>query len=495
MDYKYLKIFAFLSIFFVVAVITAGIRLNLFGAIVNTEEVVNQSARNKIDKIFYDEKAAILDSIIHQKTERFHFNGSILVGYKGNCIYNQSFGYADIRKREPLSSDAIFQLASVSKQFTAMAVMILNDRNKLNYDDSVTRYIPDFPYPEMTLRMLLNHTSGLPNYMWLVEHHWKGENPPNNADIMKMMAKHKLSLYFTPGRRFNYSNTGYVVLASVVENVSGMTFADFLDQNIFQPLNMNNSFVHSSSYETNNKDFLTGFYYRSRRYRMIPSTINDGAVGDKGVYSTSEDLYKWDQALYKNILVSEETMNEAITPFKLYGKYTMPYGFGFRIRERNHKKVVYHHGRWNGFRTSLFRFVEDNNTIIVLNHTSSSLNNSIIRDIQQVLDDSISADYTHEIVTTVLDEGIEQAFEKYLDLKQRVKFSLDTVKMTIASQILTDLQNYESAENIHLFKKMYVSGKLDERVHIVDNRSHENETISATGWTKENEENNVTLAR
>ncbi|MGM0505108.1 MAG: serine hydrolase domain-containing protein, partial [Bacteroidota bacterium] len=238
MDYKYLKIFAFLSIFFVVAVITAGIRLNLFGAIVNTEEVVNQSARNKIDKIFYDEKAAILDSIIQQKTERFHFNGSILVGYKGNCIYNQSFGYADIRKREPLSSDAIFQLASVSKQFTAMAVMILRDQNKLSYDDSVTRYIPDFPYPEMTIRMLLNHTSGLPNYMWLVEHHWKGENPPDNADIMKMMAKHKLSLYFTPGRRFNYSNTGYVVLASVVENVSGMPFADFLGQNIFQPLNM-----------------------------------------------------------------------------------------------------------------------------------------------------------------------------------------------------------------------------------------------------------------
>ncbi|MEA2106651.1 MAG: serine hydrolase domain-containing protein [Bacteroidota bacterium] len=490
MDYKYLKIFAFLSIFFVVGVITASIRLNLFGAIVNKEEVIHQSARDKINKIFYDEKAAILDSIIQQKTERFHFNGSILVGYKGNCIFNQSFGYSDIRNKEPLSTDAVYQLASVSKQFTAMAVMILKERNQLNYDDSVTKYIPDFPYPNITLRMLLNHTSGLPNYMWLVEHHWKGTTPPNNADIMQMLAEHKLSLYFTPGRRFNYSNTGYVVLAAIVENVSGIKFADFLDQNIFQPLKMKNSFVYSSSEENLKEDYLTGFFYRNRRYRMIPPTVNDGAVGDKGVYSTAEDLYKWDQALYKNTLVSEETMNEALTPFKLYGKYTIPYGFGFRIRERNDKKVVYHHGRWNGFRTSFFRFVEDKNTIIVLNHTSSSLNNSIIRDIQQVLDDSINADYTHEMVTTVLDEGLEQAFEKYSDLKQKNDFTLDTVKITIASQILTDLHHYENAEKLHLFKKMYTTGQLDE-THIVDNRYRKG---ILPGWVNKDAEHNITLS-
>ena len=491
MDYRYLKIFAFLSIFFVVGVITAGIRLNLFGAIVNKEEVVNHSARNKIDKIFFDEKTAILDSVIQQKVDRFNFNGSILVGYKGNCIFNQSFGYADIRKREPLSSDAIFQLASVSKQFTAMAVMILKESNKLHYDDSVTKYIPDFPYPGMTVRMLLNHTSGLPNYMWLVEHHWKGENPPYNDDIMKMMAEHKLSLYYTPGRRFNYSNTGYVVLATIVENVSGQRFADFLEDNIFEPLAMENSFVHSSSFKSNDKNYLSGFYYRSRRYRMIPPTVNDGAVGDKGIYSTTADLYKWDQALYKNQLVSEETMNEAITPFKLYGRYNIHYGFGFRIRERNDKKVVYHHGRWNGFRTSFFRFVEDNNTIIVLNHTSSSLNNSIVREIQQVLDDSISADYTHDMVTTLLDDGIDKARKKYFDLKQKKNFTLDTVKLTIASQILTDLQNYENAEKIHLFKKMYVSGQLD-KMQIVDNTFHQPPvSIGKTGSRTED----ITLAR
>ncbi|MFP4024527.1 MAG: serine hydrolase domain-containing protein [Thiohalospira sp.] len=493
MDYRYLKIFAFLSIFFVVAVITATIRLNLFGAIVDKEEVIDQSALDKIDKIFYDEKAAILDSIIQNKAKRFNFNGSILVGYKGKCIYNELFGFADLRNKELLNKDkAIFQLASVSKQFTAMAVMILNERNKLSYDDSVTKYIPDFPYPDITLRMLLNHSSGLPNYMWLVEHHWKGEKPPYNDDIMRMMAEHKLPLYFKPGRRFNYSNTGYVVLASVIEKVSGKRYAEFLSQNIFRPLKMENSFVYSSSFEAHKHNFLTGFYYRSRTYNLIPETVNDGAVGDKGVYSTAEDLYKWDQALYKNMLVSEETMNEALTPFKLYGKYTMPYGFGFRISERNDKKVVYHHGRWNGFRTSFFRFVEDKNTIIVLNHTSSSLNNSIIRDIQQVLDDSISADYTHDMVFTVLDKGLEQAHEKYLELKQRKNFKLDTVKMAIASQILTDLNKYENAEKLHLFKNMYVNGQLDKK-HIVDNTFREE--AQSSGWPIEDSEQNITLVR
>ncbi|MFO7829219.1 MAG: serine hydrolase domain-containing protein [Bacteroidales bacterium] len=461
-DYKYLKIFTFLSLFFVIAVITASIRLDLFGAIIEKEEILHQSARKKINKIFYDEKAEILDSLIDAKVERFNFNGSILVGYKGSSIYNKSFGYADLRKRAPLDDHAVFQLASVSKQFTAMGVMILKERNQLSYEDTVAKYIPDFPYPEITIRMLLNHTSGLPNYMWLVEHHWKGDKAPYNDDILQMMAEHQLPLYFTPGRRFNYSNTGYIVLAALVEKISGQRFSEFMAENIFQPLKMNHSFVYSSSFKASKKDFLTGFYYRGRTYRMIPETVNDGAVGDKGVYSTTEDLYKWDQALYTNVLVSDETMNEAVTPFKLRDKYTMPYGFGFRIRERNNKKVVYHHGRWNGFRTSFFRFIDDHNTIIVLNHTSSTLNNSIIRDIQQVLDDSISADYTHDMVLTVLDKGVEKAFDKYKQLKMKSAFVLDTVKITIASQILSELNNAANAEKLQLFKQMYVNGELDK---------------------------------
>ncbi|HAF29740.1 MAG TPA: serine hydrolase [Bacteroidales bacterium] len=463
MDYRYLKIFSLLSLSFIVVVITISIRLDLFGAIkVKTEEEhVSSNAKKEIAKIFYQDKAQKIDSIMQISTKQYYFNGNVLVAYKGNCIYNESFGYADMSRRTKLEKDDIFQLASVSKQFTAMAVMILKEKNLLNYDDSVTKFIPEFPYPRITIRMLLNHTSGLPNYYWLVEHHWHEKKSPVNEDIIKMLAAHKLNLYFTPGRRWNYSNTGYVVLASIVERITEKDFADFVHENIFEPLKMNNSFVYSSSSVSIKKDHLTGYYYRGRRYRMIPETVNDGAVGDKGVYSTTEDLFKWDQALYHNKLVSSETFNEAISTFKLRDKYEIPYGFGFRIRERNDKKIAYHHGKWNGFRTSLLRYVEDTNTVIVLNHTSSSLNYSIIREIQQVLDDSTHVDITQKVVSSILDDGIEFAVKYYFDQTNGKNIKLDTVKISEASQILYDTNNPANAEKLILFKKMYLNGELD----------------------------------
>ena len=257
MEYKYLKIFSLLSLLFIVVVISASIHLDLFGAATsNKEEVVSNSAKKEIEKIFYQEKALKIDSIMQVKAQKYYFNGNVLVAYKGSCIYNESFGYADMLRRRELEKDDIFQLASVSKQFTAMAIMILKEQNKLNYDDAVTKYIPEFPYPRITIRMLLNHTSGLPNYMWLVEHHWKGSNAPYNEDIVKMMAEHKLLLYFTPGSRWDYSNTGYITLASIVERVTNEKFADFMYENTFEPLKMNNSFVYSSSLSNAKKDRL-----------------------------------------------------------------------------------------------------------------------------------------------------------------------------------------------------------------------------------------------
>lgn len=459
MNYKYLKIFSLLSLFFVITVVSASIRLDLLGATKAKKEIVSSSAKKEIEKIFYKDKAQKIDSILKTKTK--YFNGNVLVACKGNCIYDKSFGYADLYKKKKLNKDDIFQLASVSKQFTAMAIMILKERDKLNYDDSVTKFIPEFPYPRITIRMLLTHTSGLPNYMWLDEHQWKGKKAPYNDDIIKMMVKNKLPLYFTPGHRWDYSNTGYMVLASVVERITNQKFPDFMHENIFEPLHMNNSFIYSSALSNPEKDKLVGYYYRGRRYRMIPETVNDGAVGDKGVYSTTEDLLKWDQALYNNTLVSAATFNEAISKFKLRNKYEIPYGFGFRIRTINDKKVVYHHGKWNGFRTSIIRYVDDRNTVIVLNHTSSSLNYSIIRDIRQVLNDSTNVDFTKEVVTSILDDGLESAVEYYFENTDGKYMDLDTVKIAQASQILYDTNNPANAGKLLLFKDMYAKEELD----------------------------------
>jgi CubicO group peptidase (beta-lactamase class C family) len=461
MDYKYLKIYLVSTLLFVAVIVTLSVQLNLFGADKVHKEIVSGSVKEKIDKIFYEDKANAIDSIMQYRAKKSYFNGNVLVAYKGDCIFNESFGYADLKYRKALKKNDIFQLASVSKQFTAMAIMILKEQNKLSYDDSVTKFIPEFPYPRMTIRMLLNHTSGLPNYYWLVEHHWKNKEAPVNEDVIKLLAEHKLGLYFTPGKRWDYSNTGYVVLASITERISGKNFGDFLSENIFQPLKMNNSFVHSSSIENSDKKRLIGYYYRGRRYRMIPETINDGTVGDKGVYSTTADLFKWDQALYNNSLVSDSTFSEAISTFKLRNKYDILYGFGFRIKKRNNKKVAYHHGKWNGFRTSILRYVEDTNTIIVLNHTSTSLNNTIIREIQNVLDNSIEDDVTHDVITSILDDGIEGALEFYYNRSLGQKIELDTLKIARASQILYDTNNPVAGKRLALFNEMYLSGELD----------------------------------
>ncbi len=464
MNARYFKILIILTLFLLIVIVSASIRINSFGA--NTakkKEIISRSAKREIENIFYREKSDKIDSLMEEKASKYYFNGNVLVGYKGNCIYAKSFGYADMLRKKQLKKDDIFQLASVSKQFTAMAIMILKEWDQLSYDDTVANYISEFPYPRITVRMLLNHTSGLPNYMWLVEHHWKGKNAPYNTDIAKMIAEHKLPLYFKPGSRWDYSNTGYIILATIVEKISGKAFSDFMDENIFEPLDMNNSFAHSNLLSNKKGNILIGYHYRGRRYRTIPETINDGAVGDKGIYSTTEDLFKWDQALYNNLLVSAETMNEAISTFKLRNKYEIHYGFGFRIKKANDKKVAYHHGKWNGFRTSIMRYVEDTNTVIVLNHTSSSLNRTIVSSIQQILADSLNSNATRELVNSILDEGLDNTVESYLKNFSGKNNKLDTVKLVQVSKILFKQDNPITAEKILLFKDMYVNGELDNK--------------------------------
>jgi CubicO group peptidase (beta-lactamase class C family) len=456
----YYKLAIILFLFAVIAVISSSIRLQLLGANIEKDEIVNPGTKKQIDRIFYEEKANKLDSVLKSITSKNHFNGNILVAYKGNCIFKESFGYADLIKKEELTTESVFQLASLSKQFTAMAVMILKEQGKINYDDSVTMYIPEIPYKGITIRMLLNHTAGLPNYMWLTEKHWTEKSIPYNEDIIKLLATTNTPLYFTPGRRFDYSNTGYVLLASIVERVSRKRFSKFMEEEVFIPLGMENTFVYSASFK-NRKDKLNGYHIRGKRYRVVDETINDGTVGDKGIYSTLDDLFKWDQSLYENVLVSEETMSEALSGFKIRNKYNVNYGFGFRLTQHNDKKVVYHHGRWNGFRTSIYRFVEDSNTIIILNHTSTALNSTIIRNIESVFCDSTQNDITGDLISTIIDSGLESGVKKYYNFKTSGDVILDTLKLNQASGILFKEKNLKVAEKINLFKTMYVQGELD----------------------------------
>ncbi len=346
-----------------------------------TETTIPEDLKMDIRSLFYVQKVEQIDSLMQARP---WFNGALLVAVKGVPIFSKTYGYADFRRHRKITENTPFQLASVSKQFTAMGIMMLKERGKLSYEDTVQRFFPEFPYKGVTIRMLLNHSAGLPNYFWLTEHKWQQESIPSNQQVMTLLAKEKPSRYFRPGSRFNYSNTNYVVLASIIEKASEMQFGEFIEEHIFQPLGMNNSFVYSAAFDKAPKG-AKGYRRYGRGYREIPATVNDGAVGDKGIYASLVDLYKWDQALYANVLVKEETLKEAFSPLVLHEKYRMRYGFGFRLQEDEMGHVVYHNGKWNGFRTGIHRYIDEKATVIILNNTNKPGNTRIINEIENIL--------------------------------------------------------------------------------------------------------------
>lgn len=210
-----------------------------------------------------------LNALLKNINKRHDFHGSLLVAKKGKILYSNQVGYKDFRKKELLNGKSAFQLASVSKQFTAAAIMILHERNQIKLTDTVNKYFPGFPYEDVTIKNLLNHTGGLPKYFWVAEHKWKQKNAPTNSEMMALLESSKVQRFYKPGRNFDYSNTGYLVLASIVEKVSGTSFSAFVKQHIFDPLEMKDSYVYSFENDTIPSNQLDG--YRIYRRLMLRS--------------------------------------------------------------------------------------------------------------------------------------------------------------------------------------------------------------------------------
>ncbi len=312
-----------------------------------------------------------LDSLMNRINKRHDFHGSILVAQNGKLIFSEQYGYANFKKKTTIDDASVFQLASVSKQFTATAIMMLQERDLLQLTDSVTKYFPEFPYQDVTIKHLLNHTAGLPNYFWIAEHKWEEEKAPTNKEMMQFLAETQTGRFFNAGRKFDYSNTGYFVLASIIEKVSNQSYGEFLKTNIFEPLQMNDSYVYRFENDMIQENQLSGYrLYRGWKHIPIKGTVNDGIVGDKNVYSTSEDLFKWMLALNNQKLISKESLDLMYTKGKTkYGR-NVPYGFGFRIGKKNDANVIYHYGKWNGFSTAVTQYTDSDLLIIVLEHSS-----------------------------------------------------------------------------------------------------------------------------
>jgi len=331
-----------------------------------------------------------LDSLLKRIHKRHDFHGAVLVAKNKKIVYQNQIGTADFKKKTLLNKESVFQLASVSKQFTAAAIMLLQQRNQLKLTDTVNTYFPNFPYKAVTIKTLLNHTGGLPKYFWIAEHKWQQKKAPSNNEMMELLTTSNVQRFFKPGRNFDYSNTGYFVLASIVEKISGTSFSSFLKQNIFEPLQMKNSYVYSFENDSIRDNQLDGYrLYRGWRHVKIPSTVNDAIVGDKNVYTTAEDLFKWTQGLHSGNLLTKKSLALMFTKGEtIYGR-KVPYGFGFRIDNKD-KNSIYHYGKWNGFSTGLTTYLEDDLVVIVLEHTSYNALKSLNRKIKKIVTNNFS---------------------------------------------------------------------------------------------------------
>jgi CubicO group peptidase (beta-lactamase class C family) len=311
----------------------------------------------------------------------------------GRIEYRKGFGLADLDARTPITPNTQFLLASVTKQFTAMAIMILAERGKLRFDDPLNAYCPEFPaYARtITIRNLLNHTAGLTQYQQLLvgkvgENYFRSSKSPpaehefTAAEALQALSRQK-TLRFTPGEKFEYSDSAYVVLGQIIERVTGERYAEFLKETIFDPLGMQDTLVVD---ERKQKVPRLALAYEKRKgqWQDITYTPENHIYGEDNVISTIDDLYKWDQALYTERLVRRSTLEMAFTPGRTNnGKPIVTfidlldgpnsYGFGWFISSLDGDKVVEHSGGWSGYDTDILRVPSRRVTAIVLTNSSN----------------------------------------------------------------------------------------------------------------------------
>jgi CubicO group peptidase (beta-lactamase class C family) len=300
----------------------------------------------------------------HTLLGKTRFNGMILVAKNGQIVYEDYVGFIDPRlKRDSVTSSSPFHLASVSKTFTGMAVLKLWEQGKLLIDDTVGRYLPGFPCPGVTVRMLLNHRSGIPKYdHYMEEMGWDKKRLVTNQDVLDfLIARHSEIPIGTPNRGFSYSNTNYALLALIVEKVSGLPYPDFMKKTFFDPLGMKDTYVFTMA---DSARYVPSFHYNNRAYAF---EFLDLVYGDKNIYSTVRDLLKWDQSLKRNGFYQKGTLEAAYSGYSFEKPGTHNYGLGWRMYLlKNGKKLIYHNGWWHGNRTAFYRMLDEDAVIICL---------------------------------------------------------------------------------------------------------------------------------
>ena len=299
------------------------------------------------------------------------FNGNILLVKNGVKLYEKSIGFTDSTTSQRLNSSSAFNLASISKTFTSSLILMYVQEGKLKIDDQVHQYLPEFPYKDITIRHLLNHTHGMIEYFDWINDTLKIKDTIGNDQLLVLLSKYKPVLNSVPGEKFNYCNTGYAVLSEVLETISGMPYAALLKSKITKPLKLENTYVQTVKMPNSPKNRVYGMKYKNGRWNAFDLTTLDEFVGDGNIYSTVNDLQKWDQALRDGKLLKPAILQEAYTPAVVQEKPTMVYGLGWIINEPG--KKVSHSGSWNGFKNNIVRDLKNGYTLISLSNGTAGV--------------------------------------------------------------------------------------------------------------------------
>lgn len=296
------------------------------------------------------------------------FNGGILVAKGGTIVYEKYTGTQDtrIKTKDSISPETSFQIASSGKTLTSAAILKLWEDGKLDIHDSLSKYFPGFPYEGVTVKTLLNHRSGLPNYLYYFEKEkgkWDRKKQATNGDVLSSLIDWKPAKAANADKRFQYCNTNFVLLALLVEKVSGMTFPEFMQKTFFSPLGMNHTFVIGPNEQ---EGHLQSFQPGNALWSL---DFSDGPYGDKNIFSTPRDLLTWSRALSEGKVLSQKTLDSAYTPYSNEKPGIHNYGLGWRLLlYPTGKKVIYHNGHWHGFNIAFARLPEEQATIIIFSN-------------------------------------------------------------------------------------------------------------------------------
>lgn len=327
---------------------------------------------------------SLLDEYMRGQARIYNFNGNILVAKNGAIIYQKSFGYANYDTKEPLGKNSLFDSGSIGKQFTAMGILQLKEKGELSYDDKLQKFFPELPYSGVTIRQMLTHTSGLPEYFELMLKKWDLQKVANNKDVIRLLASEKPPAYFEPGRDLKYSNTSFVLLASIIEKLSGQSWTEYITEQILKPSGMTNSKAYNIRIAGRRPapGIVYGFLYSdlAKKY-VLPEELPqykgihafDDIYGDGGINMSAGDILKWDRALNNHTLISQATQNEMLSAQSTKNSANPPisFGYGVRVGQNDWGDYFFSTGHWPGFQSMYIRYIDADLTVIVLSNNES----------------------------------------------------------------------------------------------------------------------------